>query len=1417
MRLTPNRFRSASSFNGRTPQGSHAHLRPPFFFGLLPFFAGVRFRTFFLLSLVPWLVTNLAKASAQVAVWTQHYDNARTGQNTNETALTLSNVKASSFGRLFTHAVDGYVYAQPLCVPNISVPNKGTHNLLIIATEHDSVYAFDADDSSGLNAAPLWQASFINPGTGVMTVPNNDVGTGDIVPEIGVTSTPVIDLTTGTLYVEAKTKEPGSVYRHRLHALDISTGGEKLGGPIIIQATVSGTGDGNNNAGHVPFNALRQMNRPGLLLLNGVVYIGYASHGDNGPYHGWVLGYDAKTLAPVGVYNTTPNGGLGGIWQAGTGLAADDASVYFETGNGTFNTNYANPSSYGLGDSFIKLNTTGISGNVLSLADYFTPYNQSTLDSHDTDLGSGGNVLLPDEAGSAAHPHLLVGSGKEGRIYLLDRDKMGHFNAANDSQIVQWTAPGTINGAMGAPAYFNHTLYYLGCYGDHLKAFRLSNGTISATPVSQARTANFGFPGSSPVVSANGENNAIVWVLQNDGFANPQSTPQVLHAYNATNLTQELYTSAQAGLRDQLGGAVKFTVPTVANGKVYVGSQGQVSAFGLAFGWTATPTITPNGGVFNGSATVTISDTTAGSAIYYTLDGSVPTTSSLHYTVPFIVNKSATLKALAVKSGLVDSPVVTVKFLDSQVVGTGTGLTGRYWSNQLRTTNGAPTLTRIDPEVNFSWGSGSPDPRITADHFTVLWTGQVQPQFSETYTFTTTTDDGVRLWVNSQLLIDEWTDQGPTPWSAAIALTGGQRYDLRMAYYENGGGATAQLRWSSPSATEEIIPQNQLYPTAALPPTVQLTSPNPGDVYTGDAAVIPITATSTTDNGAIQIIQFYAGTKNIGVLTNSPYSFSWTKVAPGAYTLTAVVTDTSGLMATSGPVSITIKPASGQPYGLTNRLPVTPFLNMPPTGKGAIPAKLSQTGAFMDLPTLAHATGLIPYNVNVPLWSDGATKSRWMAVPNNGAPFTPASQIGFATNGEWTFPAGTVFVKHFELVTDETNPGIRRRLETRLLVRDTNNAVYGVTYKWRPDNSEADLVTSSLTEQILITSSAGVRTQTWYYPSPQDCLTCHTPAANYVLGVKARQLNGDLDYPDSGRADNQLRTLNQLGLFNPPLTDESVIDQIPRLSPLTNTAASLEERARSYLDANCAQCHRPGGAQTTFDAQYDTPLAQQNLINTLPVKGNLGYDRARIIVPQDPWRSVLWDRMNSLDPLAKMPPLARNLVDQQAVAALADWINSLPGTPALPPPTVTPPGGTAAGSVTVTLQDSSPTAQIRYTLDGFLPTTNSTLYASPLVLTSSSVLMAKAFAADFNDSVATTARFDIEPAPLFAIAGFLTDGQFHLTLESAPGKTYLLQSTTNLSDWTTLSTNVAPAGVLQLSNPAAANAPFQFFRVLELP
>jgi len=504
-------------------------------------------------------------AATPVDVLTYHNDLARTGQNLFETVLTPATVSPSTFGRVFTRIVDGFVYAQPLIVTGLDIPGKGTFDVVFVATENDTVYAFDA---SGAVTRALWRRRLIVPRSGGRAVTWREVGCDDLVPKIGVTSTPVIDRASGTLYVVAKTKERGKGnFVQRLHALDLATGAEKLGGPVAITASVPGSGDGSVG-GMIAFDPLRQHQRAALALVNGVVYIGSAAHCDIGPYHGWIIGYDASTLSRVSAFATTPDGGLGGVWQSGGAPAADaDGNLYVATGNGTFD---AQDGGSDYGDSLLKLQTTG----GLSVLDYFTPFNQSDLDAADQDFGSTAPLLLPDQPG--LHPHLALASGKDGTIYVVDRDQMGQFHAGSDSQIVQ-SLPGAIaEGTFPMPAYWNGTVFYSG-RADFVKAFALSSGLLSTTPVAQSGDF-FGFPGAGLSISANDAAGGIVWAIQTDGYANHR--PAVLHAYAAADISQTLYASDQIR-RDAAGSAVKFAVPTVANGKVYVGGQHRLTAYGL--------------------------------------------------------------------------------------------------------------------------------------------------------------------------------------------------------------------------------------------------------------------------------------------------------------------------------------------------------------------------------------------------------------------------------------------------------------------------------------------------------------------------------------------------------------------------------------------------------------------------------------------------------------------------------------------------------------------------------------------------------------------------------------------------------------------------------------------------------------------
>jgi hypothetical protein len=528
------------------------------------------------------LTVNAASPTA-VSVLTQHNDNARTGQNMSETILNTTNVNTAQFGKLFAMPADGQVYAQPLYVPGVSI-NGGVHNVVIIATENDTVYAYDADSS----AAPLWQASMVNAAHGAganETALNSATTTGctDTQPKVGITSTPVIDSTSKTVYVEAKSTD-GTNYFHRLHALDLLTGNEKTPGPVVIAGTVPGTGDGMVN-GQIAFDNLRHLNRPGLLLFkdtnnNSTIYLAYASHCDSGPYHGWLFAYDAATFAQKAVYVTTPNGGLGGFWMSGAGVSADaNGNIFIASGNGTFDNTTAVVET---GDTILKL---VIANQSFTLLDYFTPQNQFDLGAppNDVDLGAGGVLLLPDQPGQ--FPHILVEAGKEGKVYVVNRDQMTTGNShycsgcASDTEIIEETAANTVGGIFDGPAYWNNTVYLSGV-NHGLTAIPIANGLPDFTHIS-AGSPFLNFPGAGISISSNGvtAGTGIAWAISAAAYNTPG--PALLLAYDATNVLTVLYTSAQNAARDSAGNAVKFAVPTVANGKVYVGTSTEVDVYGL--------------------------------------------------------------------------------------------------------------------------------------------------------------------------------------------------------------------------------------------------------------------------------------------------------------------------------------------------------------------------------------------------------------------------------------------------------------------------------------------------------------------------------------------------------------------------------------------------------------------------------------------------------------------------------------------------------------------------------------------------------------------------------------------------------------------------------------------------------------------
>ncbi|MGA2094770.1 MAG: immunoglobulin domain-containing protein [Candidatus Acidiferrum sp.] len=507
--------------------------------------------------------------TSTINVVTYHYDNMRSGQNLNETILTTTNVNSTKFGKLGAFAVDGLVDAQPLYLSAVSIPSVGTKNVLYVATENDSVYAFDADSVNGNTTAFLWKVSVLGAGES----PSDNRGCGQITPQIGITSTPVIDRTRGlhgAIYVVGMSKDANGNYYQRIHALDLTTGAELFGGPTTVQATYPGTGD-NSSGGNVVFDPKQYKERPGLLEIGSTIYTTWSSHCDARPYTSWVISYSANTLAQVNVLNLVPNGSEGGIWMAGTAPAADSSgNIYFMVGNGDFDTTLnasGFPSQGDCGQCYVKLSSSA----PMTLLDYFTPSNSVSESDSDTDFGSGGPLLLPDLVDANGNTrHLAVGSGKDAIIYVVDRDNMGKFNSTADNIYQQIN--GQIGGVWSKPSYFNNTVYY-GAVGDHLKAFPITSALLALTPSSQS-SASFAYPGTTPSISANGTTNGIVWAVE-------ANSTGILHAYDATNLTNELYNSNQAANnRDQFSDN-KYVTPMVANGKVYVGTPNSVVVFGL--------------------------------------------------------------------------------------------------------------------------------------------------------------------------------------------------------------------------------------------------------------------------------------------------------------------------------------------------------------------------------------------------------------------------------------------------------------------------------------------------------------------------------------------------------------------------------------------------------------------------------------------------------------------------------------------------------------------------------------------------------------------------------------------------------------------------------------------------------------------
>ena len=918
----------------------------------------------------PWM------AVAQVNVTTFYNDIARTGANTSETVLTPSNVNSYQFGKLFSVAVDGDVYSQPLYVSNLSI-NGATHNILYVATEHDSLYAIDADSGT-----VYWQVSLI-PSGGSTVDSIRDAACSDLVPEIGITGTPVIDPSSNTIYLVASTKENGNFFQ-RLHAIDLITHAEKFGGPVVISATVNGTGDGSSG-GKLSFDPLTERQRSGLLLENSHIIIAWGSFCDNFPIHGWVMSYNASNLAQEAVFNTSPNGQIDGVWMSGDGVAADSTgNLFFATGNGS----YDGSSADDYGDSIMKLLPP--SGGSFAVADWFTPYDQSSMANGDGDLGSGGVLLLPDLPPGSAHQHLLVQMGKEGTIYLVNRDNMGKFCSScttGDTQIVQ-EIPGASTGIWGSPAYWNGSVYWGGGSeggADSVKAFSFNannSGLLSNSPTSVSSNM-FAFPTAEPVISANGNSNGILWILDNSSYLS--NCCQVLYAYDAANLANMFYNSNQAdNNRDVPGGSVKFTAPIIANGKVYVGSQGAVSAFGIINSTPGISFVQGNSGpstlqASNSSVAVTYSVAQNPGDLNVVAVGWGDTTSSITsvtdtrgntYTLAVGPTSNTGLQQSIyyAKNIVAGSNTVTVKFnqaasypdvrileyrgsstsspLDAKAAAIGSGMTA----------NSGPVTTTSPNELIFGAGT-------TATWFTAAGSGFVNRMIdtfgniaedktvTSTGSYSATASNSSSLWIMQVATFAVQGTTTPAPTISAISPTsgttaGGTSISITGTGFLSGAsvtlggtGATNVNVASSTSITAttaahvagavNVVVTNTDGQSGTLTSGYTYISPNPAPTVT---AISPVSG--TTAGGTSVTI---AGT---AFLAGASVTLGGTAATNVNVVSSTSITATTAAH-TAGAVNVTVTNTDGQSGALTNAYTYT---NPAPTVTAISPVSGTTTG-----------------------------------------------------------------------------------------------------------------------------------------------------------------------------------------------------------------------------------------------------------------------------------------------------------------------------------------------------------------------------------------------------------------------------------------------------------------------------------------
>lgn len=1352
---------------------------------------------------------------AQTSVVTEHNDNGRTGANVNETILTPANVNSSTFGKLFSSPTDGYVYAQPLYLPGVTMgsgtPQAGTvHNVIFIATEHDSVYAFDADNNGGANANPLWRVSLLDTAhgaaAGASTVPSGDVSSSDIQPEIGITSTPVIDATTNTIYVVGKSLENGS-YIQRLHALDVTTGNEKFGGPTALAASVPGKGNGS--AGTVlNFDPKWENQRAALLLQSGIVYIGFGAHGDNGPWHGWILGYNATTLRQTGAYCVSPNGIGGGIWMSGSGLAGDIPDpanhpfgrMFIATGNGSFDATQPFTNNMDYGDSHERFD---LANGSITVQDSFTPANQLSLDLSDTDVASGGVVLLPDQT-SGGHAHLLVQAGKEGRIYLDDRDAMGGYHANSDAIVEEIppypaTSGFPVGGLWSAPAYWNGNVYIWARY-DNLKAFSLTNGLLSTSATSMsAATTN---AGNTPSVSANGNSNGIVWDV--DSFNGSFGQNGVLYAHLASNVATLLYASTQNASRDAAGFTVKFAVPTIVNGKVYIGVQSAFTVFGLLNGQpqTATPVFNPPSESFTGSVSVAISDTTPGAVIHYTTNGSTPTTASSVYSGPITVTSTETIKAVASAAGALQSPVASATYtLPSQaatpVLSPGPGV---YTSAQIVTI----TTTSSGATIYYTTDGSTPTTSSTkyTTPVTINATSTLQAIASGTG-FTSSAVAGGLYTIQISSTTANFSS-GFAGSSTAITFNGSTKLDdTRLQLTDGGTNEASSAFLNTPLNIQAFTTTFAFQLSNPLGEGITFTMQGNSPTALGQSAGgLGYGASTTGGTGgipkSIAIKLDYVSNQGEGTDSTGLYQNG------AAPTLPALDMTSSGIKLVSG---------------------------------DTISARLTYDGAILAM-TLSDNVNQTSYSTSWPINIPAVVGGNAAYVGFTGATSTLTSSQKIET---WTFtsnapppkfslPAGTYFGSQTVTIsdagsgtptiyytTDGSTPNTSSTKYTGAITvsaSETLNAIAVAAGYGNSSVANAAYIIKVGSPTINFgggfTSTTGLQlngSAAWNQSSSRLRLTdgnapgSESGSVFFTTPVNVQSFSNSFSF--------QLSSANADG-FTFTIQSNSTTGLGPYGGGLGYGYAGSTPFLRSVavkfdLYNNSGEGNDSSGMYTD-GATPDLPSADMtssgvNLHSGDIMNVQMSYDGTTLS-----WtvNDSTTGKSFSTSAAVNIPSVVGDTTayvgftggtgGETAVQELLSWTYT-PGAPAQSPcatPTFSPVGGTYTSIQTVRISDTTPSATIYYTTNGTTPSTSSTIYAGPISVASSETLEAIAVASGFNNSAVGTAAYVINipqtaATPTFSpAAGTYTSAQTVAISDATSGAT--IYFTTNGTTPTTSST-----------------------------